>query len=85
MTHSIRCDACSARAYLYAAKIINPNGVAPLHFCGYHARKHKEELNSDGWLLSLVVDEVHEPNPEAEDADRESTALFEWLSSLADL
>lgn len=81
----IGCDACSSRAYLRAFLAINPNRLSPLHFCGYHARKQKEALNGNGWLLELLP--MSEPvRSEGDTATgTEATRMREWLEEIVDV
>lgn len=73
----IQCDQCIARASFYAAKLINKANTPFLYFCGYHARKNKEALNSEGWVFAFTNN-----TSELVETDRE---LYDWLKGLADV
>lgn len=72
----VQCDQCSARAMLYAFKIINLYSTPNLYFCGFHARLNKKALKGDGWLLSAL---------EAADVYEEEDKLSDWIKEITDV
>jgi ribosomal protein L37E len=48
-----RCDRCGAQAYVRFSK-----GAAELDFCGHHSHRLFDNLEKDGWSISIDTREL---------------------------